>query len=164
MFIVFEKLKNGFFRHKIYFSVLLLAAFLIQIFDFSDFFNRTYQGFHSSVSYQTPLRSAFWESAIRNQKMILYYPREDTTYYIPLGLLAAPAGAGINVALEARFDRNQQKIFQDQVLNEMESGRLRSNALYVFKGDNIYQVLKSKISYPEFFLGRIDGLYVGYRK
>jgi hypothetical protein len=162
MFWVFQTLRNKLVLRKSVFTFFIMLAFIIQAFDLSPFFKKTYQEFHVRPPYQTPLKSTLWESAVRDKKMILYYPQEDETYFVPLGLLAANAGMGLNVAYEARFDKNNRKTGQDQVFNQLETGKLLSNALYVFKDGDMYKRLKNGSAH--YFLGQADGLFIAYRK
>jgi hypothetical protein len=142
---------------------LLGVIVALQVSDLSRFFARFASHNRTVAHYTSPLRSAFWNDAMKRYRQILYYPPSDTAYYVPLGLLAAPRGVGLNVSYKARSNSALAAEAERALVMDLESGNLRPLTLYVFNDKSMYEALQRRPSRSGIMLKQVDGLYVAGR-
>lgn len=159
LFAVLWFLKDRFAGKSFVYTFLLAGAFLIQMTDLSPFLRRISDTYRTKITYPNPLRSTFWADALREHRTLLYVPQDDLSHYVPFGLLAAPRHVGVNIAYKARFDRRVYDESRKAALEEIESGRLRWDALYVFKNPGFCGKLRTR----DVALRFVDGFWVAYR-
>jgi hypothetical protein len=143
-------------------AALLHVALALQLVDLSQFIHKYSTLSHSAfVPYHSPLKSTLWPSLMKKYQRIYYYPPSDGTFAKPLGLLAAPYKVGVNAAAPARHDLDADDASRKQVLQELQTGHLRRNSLYIFRDVNLFNVLKTQLEGRAGSVVReLDGLYV----
>ena len=149
-----------FSRNVAIFSGIVHAALTFQAVDLTQYLQHYATIFHSVSAYKSPLQSSFWRRALTHYHNILYFPPEDTSYYIPLGLESAPLQVGINVAYKARSDPKVVAREHRQIDGELNRGELRDGALYVFKDKDYFDRLKASMAGKTCLLREVDGFYV----
>lgn len=129
---------------------LLHGAFILQLIDLSQFIRHFASPFQKVVQFQTPFKDAFWSRTIPNYRNLFFYPPGDTTYYVQLGMLAAPNQVGINVAFKARRNPEIDDSSAKQLKHELERAQLRTDAIYIFKSKSLFENLTNKLPRNEY--------------
>lgn len=142
------------------FMGLLSLAFTLQVLDLSQFFYHYARMIDPQAIYKTPLQSSFWGQALRQYENIAYYPQTDNHLYIPLALLAAPRGIGINVAYKARYNQGVLEQSNLQIKAELETAKLQNRTLYVFQDQALFEQLTKHLGGTHSLLRKVDGYNV----
>ncbi|MEM5422960.1 DUF6311 domain-containing protein [Paraburkholderia ferrariae] len=110
------------------FCVLLQAVDLTKA---SVFFHRRW-----SQEWSDPLVSEFWKKVPKHYRRIaLVMPLDAFGSYGPIALLASKNGMTINGGYLARPDTKTLNDVQQELMEEMETGKYRSDTLYIFNKD-----------------------------
>jgi hypothetical protein len=162
MWLVFWRC-SSLLRHKpVILTGILHVALALQLVDFSQFIHQYSVASRATpATYNSPLKSGLWPGLMKKYRRIYYYPSSDLTYCFPIGLLAAPNKVSMNISSTARSDPEKEEKARKQVLQELQTGQLRRNSLYIFRDVGLFNSLKVKLeSRAGSIVRELDGFYV----
>lgn len=116
----------------------------------------------SFVRYESPLMSEFWDAATSNEHIILI-PADDSALgiYQPIASYARQNEMTMNWGYFARGNRDAIKAYAESIVNELETGNIDSNTLYIFHENAGKETAKNTLS-PYLILCEIDNFVVGF--
>jgi hypothetical protein len=147
--------------HRVNLQVTVLhAAVTLQLLDSSELIKQYEKSHATVVHFDTPFKSQFWATTIPHFKDIFYYPSYDITYYVQLGVLAAPHGVGINVVFKPRSNPDGDHGESRRLEEGLRAGTLRSGTLYIFKDKALLAELRRRLPQGRYILREVDGFCV----
>jgi len=139
---------------------LLQAALMLQLVDLSQLIKHVATPYKTVVRFDTPFRSKFWSSTLPRYHDIFYHPPGDETFYVQLGVLAAPHRVGINVVFKPRSNPDGDHGESRRLESELQTGQLRAGTLFIFKDQSLLEKLKRKLPSDRYILSVVDDFCV----
>jgi hypothetical protein len=117
-------------------TAVLASVLAIQILDLTPMLQATSRHFRTSAPPIRTLSDPLWTDAAKHRRRIILVPSDAPGIdWYPLAFFAADHGMPINHGYFARMDWNRKEAANEQVVNDLQSGRWDPVALYVLTTD-----------------------------
>jgi hypothetical protein len=113
-----------------------------------------------SGTWNSPLVSAFWEDrAQRYDRIEIVLPSDQPQNDLPISVFASQHGMTVNSGYLARVSPEKLQLLRNQVTEAIKAGQFRSDTLYVFIDETLFELAKQHAPAGA-FVGVIDGYRV----